>query len=138
MTQLVGEQTRYHLIPIHAPPDLGDAGVTCIDHDVRIVGTGSVGVIGIPVDIDTNTAVIAVSFGLCRCYIFIMACQNTGGEELLVSNLTAVLIQKLLHALMTYSCHMWASFLRRPCGVWERRWVLRSQSSAFPGPLRQR
>ena len=124
-------------IAIHAAPYLGDTGVARIDHDTGVVGTSGISIVRIPVDVDMHSAVVTVTFGLSCCHIFKVACKDPGGEELLIRDLAPMFIQKLLNTLMTHSCHTEASFLRRPCGAWERRWVPGSQSSAFPDLPRQ-
>ena len=132
MPQLVGKETRYHLIAIHAAPYLCDTGVTRIDHDAGIVGASGISVVRIPIDVDMDSAVIAITLRLGYCHILKVTRKDSGGEELLICDLASVLIQKLFYSLMTDSCHTEASFLRRPCGAWEQRLAPELQSSAFP------
>ena len=99
------EVAVYLFISCRTPLDFCDAGMTCIDGNDRIVGSCRITVIGLPVQDDPNTAAIMVSLGLCCCDILKMACQDPGGKELLVRDLTALLIEQLFDPFMTYSCH---------------------------------
>ena len=56
------------------------------------IGAGTIGVVGIPVDVDMDTTIVAVPLGLCRSHIFIVTCQNTGSEELLIGDLAPVFV----------------------------------------------
>ena len=105
MSQLMRKVAGYHLIPIHAAPDLCDRRMTGIDQYGSVIGAGTVTVLRIPVDIDMNPTIIPISFGLGCSHIFKMTCQDPGGEKLPVRDLTAVFVQKLSDPLMIYFCH---------------------------------
>ena len=105
MTQLMSKVAVYLFVSCRTPLDFCDAGMTCIDGNDRIVGSCRIAVIGLPVQDDPNTAAVMVSLGLCCCDILKMTCQDPGGKELLVRDLTALLIEQLFDPFMTYSCH---------------------------------
>ena len=92
----MGKETCNDLIPVISATNLRDRFMTRIDLDVAVICTGSVGILGSPVDIDTNPAIVFVPTGLSSRNILKMTCQDTGGKELPVRDLTAVFIEKLL------------------------------------------
>ena len=76
-----------------------------IDQDRCVIGTGSVWIVGIPVDIDMDTPVISIPSCLCCRYILLVTGKDSGGKELLICDFAPMLIQKLLDTFVTYSCH---------------------------------
>ena len=132
------EQPRHHLIAIHSSLDLGDTRVSGIDQDRCVIGTGSIRVVGIPVDIDVDAPVISIPSCLRCRYILVVTGKDSGGKELLVCDFTPMFVQKLLDTFVTYSCHWKASFLKRSSDAWGQRSIPESQFSKFPDPLGQK
>ena len=64
VAQLVGEEPAHHLIPLLPGGELGDDGVPCVDVDGQVVGTGRVGGIGLPSQVDPYRAAGTVPFCL--------------------------------------------------------------------------
>ena len=66
-----------------------------VDADLHIVRCCREGIIGLPVEVYTDTAVVMIPSGLCRCQILKMPRQHTGGKELLIRDFAAFLIETL-------------------------------------------
>ena len=95
MPQFVRKHTAHDLIPILASFDLGHQRMPRVDADLHIVCCCCEGILGLPVQVHTDTTVIMIPSGLCCCQILKMPRQHTGGKELLIRDFAAFFIETL-------------------------------------------
>ena len=95
MPQLVRKHTAHDLIPILASFDLGHQRMPRVDADLHIVCCCREGILGLPVQVHTDTTVIMIPSGLCCCQILKMPRQHTGGKELFIRDFAAFLVETL-------------------------------------------
>ena len=112
MAKFMSEQTCDQVIPISTAANFGNHRVATVNEYGDIVGARHIGILRLPIQIDVDPPVVFVPAGLCRCNVLKVASKDPGGEELLIRDLTALLIQKLLYALMIDSSHCSSSLSR--------------------------
>ena len=111
MTQLMCEQCHHNDVAFLAATMLLDHLMSAVDPDGEVVRTGHIRVLGIPVQVNMDPAVVLVTPGLCGRNILKVAGQDPRGKELPVRDLAPLFIEELPHLLMLYPCHLSTS----PC-----------------------
>ena len=66
-----------------------------VDADLHIVRCRRESILGPPMKVHTDTAIVMIPPGLCCCQIFEMPRQHTGGKKLLIRDFAAFLIEAL-------------------------------------------
>ena len=119
VAQLVGEEPAHHLIPLLPGGELGDDRVPSVDVDGQVVGTGRVGSVGLPSQVDPHRTAGAIPFCLGGGDILKVEGQQPGGEKLPVADFPPPLLDQLFYFLVIDSRH--GSVLLTPSSaVWVR------------------
>ena len=102
MPQLMGEHPCHDLVAVFTSAHLRHGGMPGIYEDAVVVRTGGGGILRVPEQIDPDAPVVVIASCLCRGKILIVTGEDAGSEKLPVGDLAALLVEKLLDALVIY------------------------------------